>query len=88
MHIGNNEKVMIVTDNSGEGLPARLLAVDEVAHFLGVHTSTIRRWEKGGLLKSYSIGLRRNLRFRQDDVLNFINNKWHRYRNTGLNQRG
>ena len=54
-------------------LPARLLPVNEVAHFLGVHSSTIRRWEKRGILKSYAIGLRHNLRFKQEDVLNFLN---------------
>jgi len=75
MHTGDNEKAMIITENNEERLPARLLDVDEVAHFLGVHASTIRRWEKKGLLKSHSIGLRRNLRFRQDDILNFINSK-------------
>ena len=66
---------MIITKISEERLPARLLDVDEVAHFLVVHASTVRRWEKKGLLKSHSIGLRRNLRFRQDDILNFINSK-------------
>ena len=54
-------------------LPARLLAVADVAHFLGVHSSTVRRWEKKGLLKSYAIGLRRSLRFKQEDVLSFLN---------------
>jgi excisionase family DNA binding protein len=66
---------LIITENSEERLPARLLDVDEVAHFLGVHASTVRRWEKKRLLKSHSIGLRRNLRFRQDDILNFINSR-------------
>jgi excisionase family DNA binding protein len=53
-------------------LPARLLAVDEVARFLGVHSSTVRRWEKTGLLKSYPIGPHNNLRFKQEDILNFL----------------
>ena len=55
-------------------LPARLLSVSEVAHFLGIHSSTVRRWEKNGLLKSYAIGFRNNLRFKQEDVLSFLDN--------------
>ena len=53
-------------------LPSRLLPVSEVAHFLGVHPNTVRRWEKSGILKSYTFGLRHNLRFKQEDVLNFL----------------
>jgi excisionase family DNA binding protein len=68
----SNEKTTVETEY-GDKLPARLLAVGEVAHFLGVHSSTVRRWEKKGLLKSYAIGLRRSLRFKQEDVLSFLN---------------
>ena len=50
-------------------LPARLLSVSEVALFLSVHPSTVRRWLKGGLLKSYTIGLGNTVRFKQEDVL-------------------
>jgi excisionase family DNA binding protein len=53
-------------------LPARLLSVNDVARFLGMHPSTVRRWEKQGLLKSYVIGIRHNLRFKQEDVLDFL----------------
>jgi len=69
----SNERETKRTGNNGDGLPARLLPIGEVAHFLGVHTSTVRRWEKKGLLKSYAIGLRRSLRFKQEDVLSFLN---------------
>ncbi len=54
-------------------LPVRLLTVGEVARYLGVHSSSVRRWEKKGLLKSYAIGLRNNLRFAQEEVLDFLN---------------
>ncbi len=53
-------------------LPARLLSINEVARFLGVHSSTVRRWVKKGLLESYAIGLRHSLRFKQEDVLRFL----------------
>jgi excisionase family DNA binding protein len=49
-----------------------MLTVKEVAFILNVHSGTVRRGERRGLLKSYAIGLHRNLRFKQEDVLNFI----------------
>ena len=75
MTIISNEKETkrIGNHHNDDRLPARLLAVGEVARFLGVHTSTVRRWEKKGLLKSYAIGLRHSLRFKQEDVLAFLN---------------
>ena len=69
---GNHKMVVMETEYIAHKLPARLLTVDEVAHFLGVHSSTVRRWEKKGLLKSYPIGLRNNLRFKQEDILGFL----------------
>lgn len=72
MDTRNNENATMEMKYVESKLPARLLAVDEVAHFLGVHSSTVRRWEKTGLLKSYPIGPRNNLRFKQEDILNFI----------------
>jgi excisionase family DNA binding protein len=73
MAVVSNKKIAVKTEEYGENkLPARLLAVGEVAHFLGVHSSTVRRWEKKGLLKSYAIGLRHSLRFKQEDVLLFL----------------
>jgi excisionase family DNA binding protein len=72
--IGNERDIRRIGNNHNDDrLPARLLAVGEVAHFLGVHTSTVRRWEKKGLLRSYAIGLRNSLRFKQEDVLSFLN---------------
>ena len=68
----SSEKIRIETEYCESKLPARLLSVGEVARFLGVHSSTVRRWGKSGLLKSYAIGLRNNLRFKQEDVLSLL----------------
>jgi excisionase family DNA binding protein len=73
MAIISNERQIMGTEYNESKLPARLLAVAEVANFLGIHSSTVRRWEKKGLLKSYAIGLRHNLRFKQEDILSFLN---------------
>jgi excisionase family DNA binding protein len=72
MHTNSNENIRTETEYQESKLPAKLLSVSEVARFLGVHPSTIRRWGKKGLLISYAIGLRHNLRFKQEDVLNFL----------------
>ena len=53
-------------------MPQRMLTVKEVASILNIHSNTVRRWEKKGLLKSYGIGPRRFLRFRQEDILDFL----------------
>ena len=50
----------------------RMLTVKEVASILNIHSNTVRRWVKKGLLKSYNIGPRHNLRFKQEDILDFI----------------
>jgi excisionase family DNA binding protein len=74
---------MVIDTNSSGGVIAetryrdrelqpRLLPVNEVARFLGVHSSTVRRWWESGLLRSYEIGLHHNLMFKQEDVLNFF----------------
>ena len=78
----SNEKIKVETEYQENKLPARLLRVSEVARFLGVHSSTIRRWEKKGLLRSYPIGLRHNLRFKQEDILDFL----HQYQGENANE--
>jgi len=53
-------------------LAARMLTVNEVAYLLHVHPSTVRRWEKEGQLKSYRFGPKGVIRFKIEDVSNFI----------------
>lgn len=49
-----------------------LLTVNEVAQFLRVHPSTIRRWEKDGHLRSYRLGPKSSIRFKALDVAKFV----------------
>ena len=64
---------MVMDTGSRENkMPQRMLTVKEVASILNIHSNTVRRWEKKGLLKSYGIGPRRFLRFRQEDILDFL----------------
>jgi len=73
MNTKSSENIGMETEYRESQLPARLLSVVQVAYFMGVHTSTVRRWTECGLLKSYSIGLHHNLRFKQEDILSFLN---------------
>lgn len=49
-----------------------MLTARQVADFLQVHISTLRRWSDKGILKSYRVGPRRDRRYRQEDVLGFV----------------
>ena len=51
----------------------RMLTVNEVSHLLHVHPSTVRRWEKQGQLKSHRLGPKSVIRFKREDISNFIN---------------
>jgi len=62
----------VETKGHEKELPQKMLTVREVASILSVHPNTVRRWEGGGLLKSYGIGPRRSLRFKQEDILDFL----------------
>jgi excisionase family DNA binding protein len=54
---------MVTTSND------RLLTVNEVATFLRLAKSTVRKWEREHLLKSVRIGDRGDRRYRLSDVM-------------------
>ena len=56
----------------GSKLVDRMLTVNEVADLLHVHPSSVRRWQKSGELKSYRLGCKGSLRFKNEDILDFI----------------
>jgi len=49
-----------------------MLTIREVADFLHVSISTVRRWSDGGILKSYRVGPRGDRRYLRDNVLSFL----------------
>jgi excisionase family DNA binding protein len=53
-------------------LVERMLTVSEVADLLRVHSSSVRRWQKSGELKSYRLGSKGSLRFKNEDILSFL----------------
>ena len=52
-----------------------MLTVSDVARLLNVHTNTVRRWTKQGILETYRIGLRGDRRFYRESVLRFLSNQ-------------
>ncbi len=53
-------------------LPQRMLTMKEVASILNIHPNTVRRWARKRLLKSYRIGPRHYLRFKREDMIDFL----------------
>ena len=49
-----------------------MLGTGEVARLLGVHPSTVRRWDNHKLLKGYRIGPRADRRYRREDIAAFL----------------
>ena len=50
----------------------KFLTLKEVADAVKVSESTVRRWTRSGSLKAYKIGLRGQLRIKEEDLKNFI----------------
>lgn len=49
-----------------------MLTAGEVAHLLGIHVNTVRRWNERGILEAYRIGSRGDRRFRREDIDRFL----------------
>ncbi len=48
------------------------LRTGDVARLLNIHTNTVRRWSRRGILKTYRVGPRGDRRFMPKDVLNLL----------------
>ena len=53
----------------------RIMTCDEVADFLRVHVSSVRRWSRSGKIPAYKVGGRGDWRYREQEVLAFLYDK-------------
>ena len=54
------------------------LTIGQVARYVSAHVNTVRRWSNKGLLKEYRIGPRADRRYRREDVIRFLIEKYGR----------
>jgi len=50
----------------------KLLTSTDASKFLHIHTNTLRRWSKSGLVKSYVICSRGDRRYKLQDLEDFL----------------
>jgi len=55
----------------GKRLP-RLLTLKQTSELLQVHPNTLRQWDAKGVLVAVRIGVRRDRRYRKEDVMKLI----------------
>lgn len=57
-----------------------MMTSKQAAKFLNVHINTVRRWSDQGLLKCCRVGKRKDRRFTEDDMREFLGSN-HEVRN-------
>lgn len=50
-----------------------LLTLKEACEILKVHPNTLRQWDKKGILKAIRFGIRKDRRYRKEDIQNLLN---------------
>lgn len=50
----------------------KLLKISEASEFLNVHPNTLRKWDKKGILKSVRFGVRKDRKYRKEDLVKII----------------
>ena len=61
-------EVMVEKKKGTQNLKQQLLTVTQVADLLNIHPNTVRHWSNTGIIKAYRIGVRRDRRFRPEDI--------------------
>ena len=52
--------------------PKDYLRVSEASRLLGVHANTLRNWDKQGILKPVRVGVRKERRYKREDILRLM----------------
>ncbi len=64
-------KILVMSDKEQ---PKEYLRVSEASKLLGVHANTLRNWDKQGLLKPVRVGVRKERRYRREDIVKLLEN--------------
>ena len=70
--MNKTEKISKKRSNGKNSGDKAIMTCDEVAEFLRVHVSSVRRWSRCGKLSAYKVGGRGDWRYRKQDVLAFL----------------
>ncbi len=62
--------MILVMSNKDE--PKEYLRVSEASKLLGVHANTLRNWDRHGLLKPVRVGVRKERRYKREDILKLL----------------
>ena len=61
-------KILAMNDKE----PREYLRVGEASKLLGVHANTLRNWDKHGLLTPVRVGVRKERRYKREDVVKLL----------------
>ena len=61
--------------NNKNLVPLEVLTLSKLASLIKVHQNTLRNWDRNGVLKAVHLGRRGDRRYRQDDIMIFIEQK-------------
>lgn len=52
-----------------------LMTLQEAADILHVHPNTLREWDRKGVFKAIRFGVRKDRRYRKDDIIKILNSR-------------
>ena len=51
---------------------SQLLTLQQASDLLNVHPNTLRQWDKKGVLAAVRLGVRKDRRYRREDIIKFM----------------